>query len=86
MTDLTPRVRLRVKCSLGYANVIPYLEVLDEDPGILLSGLPFFLEEEWDALPRMNEPERQRVWERRATAVAEENNDRALDPKRRIGG
>ncbi|MFA7250071.1 MAG: hypothetical protein WC273_10620 [Dehalococcoidia bacterium] len=83
MSDATP-VAAQRKCSLGIAWVVPFLGVLDLRPDILLSGLPFWVEDEWQALAAMPPAERHVAWNRRATATIKERGDRAADPKRTI--
>lgn len=83
VSDPTPQAAQR-KCSLGIAWVVPYLAVLDQRPDLLASGLPFWTDEEWQALAAMPPAERQVAWNRRATATIKERQDRAADPKRRV--
>ncbi len=71
----------RERTSLGDCWVLKTMDLVDEVPEILASGMPVWLEDEWTALLRTSsQDERRRTWQRRAKAVADEIAFRSIRP------
>tara|TARA_R110000868_G_scaffold178200_1_gene417759 strand:- start:365 stop:634 length:270 start_codon:yes stop_codon:yes gene_type:complete len=60
-----------MKTSLGDAVVVHRLEQLDENPALLASGLPVFLEDELARLKAESPEQRKRGWQCRIVSLAE---------------
>lgn len=72
------------KTSLGEAWFVSGMAMVDEDPRLLESGLPVFLEEEAPIMAALDPAARATFWRGRLMALASERELRAADPKRTV--
>lgn len=76
--------RVLVTTSFGPCLVLNHLELVDEDPDILGSGLQVFTLEQYEKMKGLEPKERQRFWNMNLRALADEREKRRLDPGRTI--
>lgn len=79
-----PTRRLRKTKTLGDAFTLSCLDIIDEDPNLLLSGLPLFLEEEWPSILAMSESQRVKFWADRREVCRLELERRRGNPTRSV--
>lgn len=75
------RTHWKKKTSFGHCWIVTAMSVVDAVPELLASGLPVFLEWEWELMLTLEQPERLARWKAREKACAAEVKYRAVLPR-----